>query len=147
MTSTECTAMFLTKLREISEKWCQAKVPPPVEKKHGKNKRKRIIRGDAPCPKRWISLDVLGCNTAFRGSKVRKNCKMTTCSTEVRWIKFLKVTNCQVLHHDLFQSISGNPVKAIGLGFIDTRAIAAATDSERSCAQILRFSVLLGYIV
>ena len=25
MTSTQCTAMFLTKLREISEKWCQAK--------------------------------------------------------------------------------------------------------------------------
>ena len=30
MTSTQCTAMFLTKLREISEKWCQAKVPAGI---------------------------------------------------------------------------------------------------------------------
>lgn len=30
MTSTQCTAMFLTKLREISEKWCQAKVQDVV---------------------------------------------------------------------------------------------------------------------
>ena len=27
MTATQCTAMYLTKLREISEVWCQAKVP------------------------------------------------------------------------------------------------------------------------
>eukprot|EP00435_Cladocopium_sp_Y103_P002718 s110_g1.t1 len=30
MTATQCTAMFLTKLREISEKWCQAKVQDVV---------------------------------------------------------------------------------------------------------------------